>query len=64
MEISHRHLWKAKYANVLRLDLRRAKTENLLRLARSLKLHTEGMSHRQIASLVYWRITRNDMNRH
>lgn len=38
--------------------LKKAKPENLLRLARSLKLNTEGMSHRQIARLIRWRITR------
>lgn len=49
---------------IMRRHLRKAKPENLLRLARSLKLRVEGMSHRQIVSLVYWRITRTGMNRH
>lgn len=38
--------------------LKKAKPENLLRLARSLNLKTEGMSHGQVARLVRWRITR------
>lgn len=51
MRIKVRHLKKARF-------------ENLLRLARSLHLDTEGMSHGQVARLVYWRITRNGENRH
>lgn len=38
--------------------LKGAKPENLLRLANSLHLRTSGMSHRQVAKLVRWRITR------
>jgi hypothetical protein len=38
--------------------LKKAKPENLLRLARFLSLRTDGMSHRQVAKLVRWRITR------
>ena len=38
--------------------LRKAKPENLIRLAKWLKLHIDGISHRQIVNLVYWRITR------
>ena len=34
-----------------RSTLRAAKPENLLRLARSLHLNTDGMSHRQVAAL-------------
>jgi hypothetical protein len=49
---------------IMRRHLRKAKHENLLRLASFLKLRVDGMSHRQISSLVYWRITRNQMNRH
>lgn len=44
--------------NLTVAKLRRAKPENLLRLAHSLNLRTEGMSHRQVARLVRWRITR------
>lgn len=40
--------------------LKGAKPENLKRLANALKLDTEGMSHKQIARLVRWRITRDD----
>ncbi|MDI1433872.1 hypothetical protein [Polyangium sorediatum] len=35
----------------------------LLRLARFLRLRVEGMSLRQVASLVYWRITRGRYRR-
>ncbi|WP_170228803.1 hypothetical protein [Polyangium fumosum] len=35
----------------------------LLRLARFLRLRVEGMSPRQVASLVYWRITRDRYRR-
>ena len=44
--------------------LLKAKPENVIRLAKYLKLHINGMSHRQIASLVYWRITRTGYNRY
>ena len=43
---------------ISRSTLGKAKPENLLRLAKALRLHTNGMSHRQISKLVYWRITR------
>ena len=43
--------------------LRKSKPENLLRLAKFLKLHTDGMSHRQIASLIHWLLTRQDKRR-
>jgi hypothetical protein len=47
------------------LDLKRSKHENLLRLAQFLKLKygLEDMSHRQLAKLVRWRITRDRMRR-
>lgn len=35
-----------------------AQPENVLRLARSLHLRTDGMSRGQVARLVHWRITR------
>lgn len=38
--------------------LKKAKPENVIRLAKWLKLHIEGMSIEQIIRLVYWRITR------
>jgi len=42
-------------------DLKRAKHENLLRLARSLKLHDiDEMSHRQLVALVWWLLTRHE----
>ncbi len=40
--------------------LRKASPTNLLRLAGWLKLNTQGMSHKQIIRLVYWRITREE----
>jgi len=46
--------------------LRRAARINprgLLRLARFLRLRVEGMSPRQVANLVYWRITRDGYRR-
>lgn len=49
---------------IYRRNLRKAAPENLLRLARFLKLRTSGMSNRQIVNLIYWRITRNGFNRH
>ena len=42
----------------------KAKPDYVVRLARYLKLHIDGMSHRHIAKLVYWRITRSGYNRH
>lgn len=50
--------------SIKRRHLRKSKPENLLRLSMFLKLRTEGMSHRQIVNLVYWRITRNNRNYH
>ena len=44
-----------------RRSLRRSSPGSLLRLARFLRLRTEGMSHRQVAELVRWRTTRPDM---
>jgi len=42
-------------------QLRRAKPEALVRFARWLKLRNiDEMSHRQLASLVHWLITRRD----
>jgi hypothetical protein len=38
--------------------LKKAKLENLIRLANALGLNVEGMRHPQIARLVRWRITR------
>lgn len=49
---------------IMKRHLRKAKPENLFRLAKSLKLNITNMSHRQIVALVYWRITRNEMNRY
>jgi hypothetical protein len=41
--------------------LRRAKPEDLVRLARWLGLkYIDGMSHRQLAKLVHWLITRRE----
>lgn len=47
-----------------RSTLLKAKPENVVRLAHYLKLHIDGMSIRQIAKLVYWRITRTGYNRY
>lgn len=48
-----------------RSDLRDAKRENLERLARFLGLYFDpDWSHKHLAGLVYWRITRTDANRH
>jgi len=35
-----------------------AKPEDVVRLAKWLKLSIDGMDHRQICKLVYWRVTR------
>lgn len=43
---------------IKRRTLKKATPENLLRLAKWLNLHTDGMSHRHIAKLIRWRITR------
>lgn len=43
--------------------LRKAKPADLIRLAKWLKLNTDVVvSHKQLASLVYWRITRYNKN--
>lgn len=47
-----------------RRTLLKAKPEYVLRLAKWLHLHIDGMSSRQIAKLVYWRITRTGCNRY
>lgn len=39
-------------------NLKKAKPENVIRLAKFLKLNIDGMSMRQIIKLVYWRIRR------
>lgn len=39
--------------------LKKAKPENVVRLAKWLKLDIDGMSHRHIVKLVKWRITRH-----
>lgn len=41
-------------------DLKKSKPENVIRLAKWLRLHIDGMSLRQIIKLIYWRITRDD----
>ena len=59
-----RNMWDmSKPDNYLSVgQLKQAKPENLIRLAKALKLNVGGMSHRQIARLVHWRVTRPDMN--
>lgn len=47
-----------------RSTLLKAKPEYVVRLAKWLRLHIDGMSAHQIAKLVYWRITRSGINRH
>lgn len=42
-----------------RSDLKRAKPEDVARLAKYLRLHVDGMSHRQIVALIMWRLHRN-----
>ncbi len=49
---------------IKRRTLRKSSQENLLRLAKFLKLRVVSMSHKQIASLIYWRITRGIYNRY
>lgn len=39
----------------------RVNPDGLRRLARFMKLHIDGMSNRQVASLIRWRVTRDDM---
>ncbi len=47
---------------ITKSQLRRAKHENVKRLARALglKRDIDTMSHRQLAALVYWRLTREE----
>jgi hypothetical protein len=40
-------------------ELKKAKPENVIRLAQYLKLHIEGMSTNQVIKLVYWRLHKN-----
>ena len=40
--------------------LRKAKPEDVVRLAKYLKLRIDGMSHRQIISLVCWLLSRRE----
>lgn len=47
-----------------RSTIGKAKPENVIRLAKWLQLHINGMSFRQIVKLVRWRITRNNLNRY
>lgn len=43
-------------------ELKNSKHENLVRLAKYLKLHClDNMSHRQLAKLIRWRLTREGM---
>lgn len=44
--------------HISRAQLRKAKPENVLRLAHWLNLNVDNMSIRQVIRLVYWRITR------
>lgn len=44
--------------------LQMTKPENLIRLAKWLRLDIDGMSYNQIAGLVHWRITRSDKYRY
>lgn len=39
-------------------DLYNSKPDNLIRLANYLGLNIEGMRHKQLARLIYWRLTR------
>jgi len=41
--------------------LKKANTDALIRFAKYLRLRTDKMSTRQIANLIYWRITREYM---
>jgi hypothetical protein len=45
---------------IKRSTLKKAKPENLLRLAKYLKLRTDGMSHRNVSKLIYWLLTRRE----
>lgn len=42
-----------------RSTLRKSKPEYIIRFAKWLDLSIYGMSHNQIANLIYWRITRS-----
>lgn len=44
--------------------LRKAKPEDVLRLAKWLRLRINGMSYNQILKLIKWRTTRGINNRH
>ena len=44
--------------SITKEQLRKARPENVIRLAKWLKLDIEGMSIKQIINLVRWRITR------
>lgn len=48
---------------ISRKNLKKAKPENVKRLARWLKLDIDGMSDAQIVKLVWWRITRHHKRR-
>lgn len=53
-------------ANMIsRGQLKKSQHENLIRLARfiNLKRDIETMSHRQLANLIYWSITRKDIKK-
>ena len=43
---------------IAKQNLLNAKPENLIRLAKHLGLDIGGMRHKQIARLIYWRLTR------
>jgi hypothetical protein len=43
---------------ITKSDLRKAKPENVRRLAKWLDLHIDGMSDRQVIKLVHWYLTR------
>jgi len=49
------------YLAIRRRTLYKAKPENVVRLARFLKLNVDGMSHRQTCRLVAWRLSRHRM---
>lgn len=44
--------------------LKKAKPEDVLRLAKWLRLRINGMSYNQILKLIKWRTTRGEHNRH
>lgn len=44
--------------------LKKAKPENVIRLAIYLKLYINKMSINQIIGLIYWRLSRTGYNRH